>query len=195
MQMLDEIQAGIFDGWTYEQIEQQMPQEFAARKKDKLKYRCACTNTVVSGSTGSYALCCMHTHVRLSGILPDALHTLSWQSGASSRAMMLHRTQLAIPWHFADPTCSSKSRSQRALAFAGCFRQMHHYTSPVIHMLDSIYMGCRYPSGESYLDVIQRLEPVIIEIERERECMCVVAHQAVLRALYGYFMKIPLKVG
>ena len=52
----------------------------------------------------------------------------------------------------------------------------------------------RNPSGESYMDVIQRLEPVIIEIERERECMCVVAHQAVLRALYGYFMKIPLKV-
>ncbi|DBA78530.1 hypothetical protein WJX79_005894 [Trebouxia sp. C0005] len=87
--MLDEIQAGIFDGWTYEQIEQQMPQEFVARKKDKLKYR--------------------------------------------------------------------------------------------------------YPSGESYLDVIQRLEPVIIEIERERECVCIVAHQAVLRALYGYFNKIPLK--
>lgn len=40
-QMLDEIQAGIFDGWTYEQIEQQMPQEYAARKKDKLKYRSA----------------------------------------------------------------------------------------------------------------------------------------------------------
>ncbi|KAL3144542.1 hypothetical protein ABBQ32_004273 [Trebouxia sp. C0010 RCD-2024] len=87
--MLDEIQAGIFDGWTYEDIEKQMPQEYAARKKDKLKYR--------------------------------------------------------------------------------------------------------YPSGESYLDVIQRLEPVIIEIERERECVCIVAHQAVLRALYGYFNKIPLK--
>ena len=53
---------------------------------------------------------------------------------------------------------------------------------------------CRYPSGESYMDVIQRLEPVVIEIERERECMVVVAHQAILRALYGYFMKIPLKV-
>jgi broad specificity phosphatase PhoE len=53
---------------------------------------------------------------------------------------------------------------------------------------------CRYPSGESYMDVIQRLEPVIIEIERERECVCVVAHQAILRALYGYFMKIPLAV-
>ena len=44
------------------------------------------------------------------------------------------------------------------------------------------------------MDVIQRLEPVIIEIERERECVCVVAHQAILRALYGYFMKVPLAV-
>eukprot|EP00877_Chromochloris_zofingiensis_P010699 jgi/Chrzof1/5883/Cz16g19090.t1_FBP3A[v5.2] len=51
----------------------------------------------------------------------------------------------------------------------------------------------RYPSGESYLDVIQRLEPVIIEMERERECVCVVAHQAVLRAVYGYFTATPLK--
>ena len=40
LQMLDEIQAGIFDGWTYEDIEKQMPQEYAARKLDKLKYRC-----------------------------------------------------------------------------------------------------------------------------------------------------------
>lgn len=86
--VLDEIQAGMFDGMTYAQIEQTMPEEFAARKSDKLGYR--------------------------------------------------------------------------------------------------------YPSGESYLDVIQRLEPVIIEIERERECVCVVAHQAILRCLYGYFHRIPL---
>ncbi len=53
---------------------------------------------------------------------------------------------------------------------------------------------CRYPSGESYRDVIARLETVIIELERERECVCVVAHQAVLRALYGYFTDTPLNV-
>jgi 6-phosphofructo-2-kinase/fructose-2,6-biphosphatase len=51
----------------------------------------------------------------------------------------------------------------------------------------------RYPSGESYMDVIQRLEPVVIEVERERECTCIVAHQAVLRALYGYFMNRNLE--
>ncbi|XP_047059920.1 6-phosphofructo-2-kinase/fructose-2,6-bisphosphatase-like [Lolium rigidum] len=45
----------------------------------------------------------------------------------------------------------------------------------------------RYPRGESYLDVIQRLEPVIIELERQRAPVVVISHQAVLRALYSYF--------
>uniref|UniRef100_A0A061SGZ3 6-phosphofructo-2-kinase / fructose-2,6-bisphosphatase n=1 Tax=Tetraselmis sp. GSL018 TaxID=582737 RepID=A0A061SGZ3_9CHLO len=53
-------------------------------------------------------------------------------------------------------------------------------------------LSYRYPNGESYLDVIQRLEPVVIEIERERECVIVIAHQAILRALYGYFTNKPL---
>lgn len=48
----------------------------------------------------------------------------------------------------------------------------------------------RYPSGESYQDCIQRLEPVIIEVERQRESVCIVAHQAILRVIYGYFMNV-----
>ena len=46
----------------------------------------------------------------------------------------------------------------------------------------------RYPRGESYEDVIDRLDPLIIELERQRNPVLVVAHQAVLRALYGYFV-------
>lgn len=49
----------------------------------------------------------------------------------------------------------------------------------------------RYPRGESYQDVIQRLQHVIIELERTRRPTLVIAHQAVLRALYAYFMGIP----
>lgn len=76
----------------------------------------------------------------------------------------------------------------------------------------------RYPRGESYLDVIARLEPVIVEarsavkqtnqqacfahptpppappppppppqVERQRSPVLIVGHQAVLRALLGYF--------
>jgi broad specificity phosphatase PhoE/predicted kinase len=49
----------------------------------------------------------------------------------------------------------------------------------------------RYPRGESYQDVIQRLEPVIFELERERRPLLVIGHQAVLRALYAYMMDRP----
>lgn len=49
----------------------------------------------------------------------------------------------------------------------------------------------RYPRGESYEDVIQRLEPVIFELERERSPVLVIGHQAVLRALYAYLMEHP----
>lgn len=34
-------------------------------------------------------------------------------------------------------------------------------------------LAYRYPRGESYLDVIARVEPMIIEMERHRwECVC-----------------------
>ncbi|KAG2669923.1 hypothetical protein I3760_14G058900 [Carya illinoinensis] len=86
---LDEINAGVCDGMTYEEINKNMPEEYEARKKDKLRYR--------------------------------------------------------------------------------------------------------YPRGESYLDVIQRLEAVIVELERQRAPVVVISDQAVLRALYAYFADRPLK--
>uniref|UniRef100_A0A7C9E4U8 6-phosphofructo-2-kinase n=2 Tax=Opuntia streptacantha TaxID=393608 RepID=A0A7C9E4U8_OPUST len=51
----------------------------------------------------------------------------------------------------------------------------------------------RYPRGESYLDVIQRLEPLIIELERQRAPVVVISHQAVLRALYAYVADRPFE--
>uniref|UniRef100_T1KGC8 6-phosphofructo-2-kinase domain-containing protein n=2 Tax=Tetranychus urticae TaxID=32264 RepID=T1KGC8_TETUR len=45
----------------------------------------------------------------------------------------------------------------------------------------------RYPKGESYEDLVARLEPVIMELERQ-ENVLVVAHQAVLRCLLAYFL-------
>jgi broad specificity phosphatase PhoE len=84
---LDEIDAGICDGMTYEQIREQMPDVYAARKADKFRYR--------------------------------------------------------------------------------------------------------YPRGESYEDVIQRLDPFIIQLERQTSPVLVIGHQAVLRALYAYLMDKP----
>ncbi|XP_025108761.1 6-phosphofructo-2-kinase/fructose-2,6-bisphosphatase-like isoform X5 [Pomacea canaliculata] len=44
----------------------------------------------------------------------------------------------------------------------------------------------RYPSGESYQDLVARLEPVILELERQENVM-VICHQAVARCLLAYF--------
>ena len=49
-------------------------------------------------------------------------------------------------------------------------------------------LSYRYPQGESYMDVIQRSEPVVLELERQRRPVLVISHQAVLRAIYGYLM-------
>ncbi|XP_071227973.1 6-phosphofructo-2-kinase/fructose-2,6-bisphosphatase 4a isoform X3 [Salvelinus alpinus] len=45
----------------------------------------------------------------------------------------------------------------------------------------------RYPKGESYEDLVQRLEPVIMELERQ-ENILVVCHQAIMRCLLAYFL-------
>jgi 6-phosphofructo-2-kinase/fructose-2,6-biphosphatase 2 len=48
----------------------------------------------------------------------------------------------------------------------------------------------RYRGGESYRDVVIRLEPIIMELERQENIM-IITHQAVLRCIYAYFMNVP----
>lgn len=45
----------------------------------------------------------------------------------------------------------------------------------------------RYPWGESYVDIMARLDPVLLELEHENNVL-VVSHQAVLRCILGYFL-------
>ena len=49
-------------------------------------------------------------------------------------------------------------------------------------------LSYRYPRGESYLDVIARLEPLVQEIERHRESLLIVGHQ-----VWFGFMNAPLE--
>ncbi|SCU86660.1 LAFA_0E02256g1_1 [Lachancea sp. 'fantastica'] len=50
----------------------------------------------------------------------------------------------------------------------------------------------RYPGigGESYMDVINRLRPVITEIERIKENVLIITHRVVARVLLGYFLNL-----
>ncbi|KAI8809590.1 histidine phosphatase superfamily [Cladochytrium replicatum] len=56
---------------------------------------------------------------------------------------------------------------------------------------DSDKYNYRYIGGESYRDLVQRLEPVIMELERHHEpghSLLIIGHQAVLRCIYAYYM-------
>ena len=55
---------------------------------------------------------------------------------------------------------------------------------------DEAKFSYRYPRGESYDDLVARLEPVIMELERQ-ENVLVVGHQAVLRCLLAYYLDKP----
>jgi broad specificity phosphatase PhoE len=63
--------------------------------------------------------------------------------------------------------------------------QQHHPEE--FAMRDSNKYNYRYPGGESYQDLVSRLEPVIMELERQENVM-VICHQAVGRCLLAYFM-------
>ncbi|KAM3957124.1 6-phosphofructo-2-kinase/fructose-2,6-biphosphatase isoform 3-T3 [Aphomia sociella] len=52
---------------------------------------------------------------------------------------------------------------------------------------DANKFAYRYPRGESYEDLVARLEPVIMELERQGNVL-VVSHQAVMRCLLAYFL-------
>jgi len=54
-------------------------------------------------------------------------------------------------------------------------------------------LNYRYPRGESYMDVIQRIEPMIFELERRKGPVIIVGHQGMIRCLYGYFACAPIE--
>jgi broad specificity phosphatase PhoE len=46
--------------------------------------------------------------------------------------------------------------------------------------------------GESIVDVVMRLQPFVIELERQRRPVLVVSHLSTLQVLLAYFKGVPL---
>lgn len=50
---------------------------------------------------------------------------------------------------------------------------------------------CSFPGGESYKDLIKRLESPIIDLEQQTAPVLIVSHVSVLQALIAYFRQSP----
>ncbi|KAF2147864.1 bifunctional 6-phosphofructo-2-kinase/fructose-2,6-bisphosphate 2-phosphatase [Myriangium duriaei CBS 260.36] len=86
-----------------------------------------------------------------------------------------------------------RQRSQMSQLNPGVCEKMserrirEEYPDEVIKHLADPYHH-RYPRAESYHDLAVRLEPIILELEREQNDLLIIAHESVLRVLYGYLM-------
>ncbi|KAK6628433.1 hypothetical protein RUM43_002247 [Polyplax serrata] len=67
------------------------------------------------------------------------------------------------------------------------YEEMQEHYPQEFAWRDQDKLRYRYPWGESYLDIMQRLEPVLMQLESEDNIL-VLSHQAVLRCILGYFL-------
>ncbi|XP_017893458.1 6-phosphofructo-2-kinase/fructose-2,6-bisphosphatase-like isoform X1 [Ceratina calcarata] len=67
------------------------------------------------------------------------------------------------------------------------YEEMQEHFPQEFAWRDQDKLRYRYPWGESYMDAMQRVEPVIAELQRSNNIL-VVSHQAVLRCIIGFFL-------
>lgn len=60
-------------------------------------------------------------------------------------------------------------------------------------LLASMGFDERFPGGESFADLVRRLEPCVLDIEASMEPVLILAHSTPCRALRAYFMRIPVE--
>lgn len=130
------------------------------------------------------------------GEAPDSLQDAKLHSRLYTSSLRRTRDTSA---HIKHPVCSDgwivmRPRAWKNLdeIFAGTFDGMTYEEIQQIAPEEFAErarskLRYRYPRGESYLDVIERLEPVVMELERQRDAVMIVGHQGILRILYAYF--------
>jgi len=60
------------------------------------------------------------------------------------------------------------------------------------YMMSSFFLD-RFPGGESYKDLIRRLESVVVDMEQQVIPTLIVSHISTLQLLVAYFRKSPVK--
>lgn len=119
---------------------------------------------------------------------------LSPQAPVSVLTSTLQRTiQTAAHLPFAQQRLSALDEINAGICEHMSYEQVAQAYPAVAQARAADKLGYRYPEGESYLDLVQRLWPVVHQLERRSSHVVVVAHQAVLRVLVGLLLRKPLQ--
>jgi len=159
--------------------------EFAARRENVLKEAFTptntCTGTSVSGlapsdstlsSDSSHHFGC---HV-MTSTMPRAVETATWDS---------------LPFEIDElPNLNPLDKGD----FSGMELEEIREKDPAWYkMLEDDTFLTRFPGGECYKDLVQRLETCIIDMEQQLNMVCVVSHLSVLQVLIAYFRGVPIE--
>ncbi|CAG9839675.1 unnamed protein product [Diabrotica balteata] len=98
------------------------------------------------------------------------------ETAASIQAPQQHLSELDEIW---SGECESLS-----------YEELQEHFPKELALRDREKLKYRYPQGESYIDVMTRLMPVLTQLECETNVLTV-SHQAVLRCVLGYFLETP----
>lgn len=72
------------------------------------------------------------------------------------------------------------------------YEELQEHYPKELALRDCEKLKYRYPQGESYIDVMARLVPVLTQLESETNVLTV-SHQAVLRCVLGYYLETPFE--
>ncbi|KAI0303435.1 bifunctional phosphatase [Multifurca ochricompacta] len=129
--------------------------------------------------------------LRYSKALPDLIKDTIGDAPLTVWTSTLKRTiQTAQGLHYPQLTWKSLDELDAGVCDGMTYEEIELAYPDDFANRDNDKFNYRYRGGESYRDVVLRLEPVIMELERQ-ENVLVVGHQAILRCLYAYFHNLP----
>lgn len=70
------------------------------------------------------------------------------------------------------------------------YEELQEFHPKELAKRDDDKLNYRYPRGESYSDIMQRVISILLQLETENNVL-VISHQAVLRCILGYFLETP----
>mmetsp|Transcript_21661 Transcript_21661/g.42544 ORF Transcript_21661/g.42544 Transcript_21661/m.42544 type:complete len:486 (-) Transcript_21661:350-1807(-) len=122
-------------------------------------------------------------------VVPHArLYTSSLQRTQLTARHIVHH-KCDDGWIIMRPRICSSLSEIHAGAFDGfTYKEIEEKAPEEFKRRADDKLGYRYPRGESYLDVIARLDPIIHEVEKQRDPVLIVGHQGILRIIYAYFV-------